>query len=65
MLFSPYPVLRRRAVRLVAAFACLLCVLTVVSAQDKQYTENKPDQSLRSSARVDPSTLGMSLGVTL
>lgn len=34
-------------------------------SQDKQYTENKPDQALRSSARIDPSTLGMSLEIPL
>jgi RHS repeat-associated protein len=64
-LFSRYPAVRRRAVELVVAVACLLCLMPSASAQDKQYTENKPDQSLRSDARVDPSTLGLSLGVTL
>jgi RHS repeat-associated protein len=49
---------------------CWLCLLLVVTAgsvkaQSIQYTQHKPDQSLRSDARVDPSTLGMSLQIPL
>ncbi|HZH30464.1 MAG TPA: RHS repeat-associated core domain-containing protein [Pyrinomonadaceae bacterium] len=64
LLFAQCMVERRRAVSLIPALACLFCLMTVVRAQDKQYTENKPDQALRSDARVDPSTLGMSLSVS-
>src|ERR1700738_3504894 len=47
-----------------ALFACtLLCVPGF--AQDKRYTENGPDLRLRSEARVDPSTLGMSVEIPL
>jgi hypothetical protein len=34
-------------------------------AQSVQYTQNKPDQSLRSDMRVDPSTLGLNIQVPL
>jgi hypothetical protein len=34
-------------------------------AQNVQHTENKPDLGLRSDARVDPSTLGMSFSIPL
>lgn len=34
-------------------------------AQNIQYTQNKPDQSLRSPMRVDPATLGLSLEVPI
>lgn len=34
-------------------------------AQGVEYTENKADQALRSSARIDPSTLGMSIAIPL
>jgi hypothetical protein len=35
------------------------------SAQSIQYTQNTPDQSLRSAMRVDPSTLGLSIEVPI
>ncbi len=34
-------------------------------AQSIQYTNNKPDQALRSAMRVDPSTLGLSIDVPI
>jgi hypothetical protein len=51
-----------------------LCVLVAVvllmtpstnKAQAVQYTKNKPDQVFRSSLRVDPSTLGLSIEVPI
>src|SRR5215813_6443536 len=38
---------------------------TAVIAQDVQHTQNTADQSLRSDLQVDPSTLGMSIGIPL
>lgn len=56
----------------IGAFGGLLLValLILVSplclrAQSIQYTQNKPDQSLRSAMRVDPTTLGLSIEVPL
>ena len=37
----------------------------VMSQADIQHTQNKPDQALRSEARIDPATHGMSLQVPL
>lgn len=51
--------------RLLVTLACVLCLTAGALAQDKQYTENKPDQALKSDIRVDPSTLGMSISVLL
>src|SRR6266850_560385 len=48
-----------------ALFACASVLVTPAFAQDKRYTENGPDLSLRSEARVDPSTLGMSVEIPL
>ncbi|HEY9405477.1 MAG TPA: LamG-like jellyroll fold domain-containing protein [Pyrinomonadaceae bacterium] len=63
---SPHAVVvavSRRAVRFTAAIALMLGLTSSAAAQE--YTNNKPDQALKSDARVDPSTLGMSLGVPL
>ncbi|HEV7904480.1 MAG TPA: hypothetical protein VGO96_11620, partial [Pyrinomonadaceae bacterium] len=56
-----------RSVRsLFVMLAVALCMAAGASAQEnKQYTQNAPDQSLKSDARVDPSTLGMSVSVPL
>ncbi|HEY8184512.1 MAG TPA: hypothetical protein VIF64_00500, partial [Pyrinomonadaceae bacterium] len=43
----------------------VVLVPSVLLAQEKQYTENKVDQAVRSEARIDPSTLGMSLEIPL
>src|SRR2546426_2741985 len=48
-----------------ALFACASVFVAPALAQDKKYTENRPDQTLRSEARIDPSTLGMSLELPL
>lgn len=57
------------AVRQVAALALSLvglCLLPLQGrAQNIQYTQNKPDQALRSPMRVDPATLGLSLEVPI
>jgi RHS repeat-associated protein len=47
--------------------ACLLFVLTsmAVFGQNPQSTENKADQTLRSTGRVNPSTLGMEFDLQL
>jgi RHS repeat-associated protein len=50
----------RLVLLLIATFASFSA-----SAQTIQFTQNKPDQSLRSDARVDPSTLGMSIQIPL
>jgi len=54
------------------AWLLVLAVLTLCAllpqragAQNVQHTENKADLSLRSEARVDPSTLGMSISIPL
>ena len=48
------------------AFACFLILSpSSLFAQNVQHTENKPDLGLRSDARVDPSTLGMSFSIPL
>lgn len=48
-----------------ALLATAFLLATSAFAQDKRYTDNKADQALRSEARVDPSTLGMSLEIPL
>ena len=53
----------RRLLRYSAALAVVLGLMLSASAQE--YNKNKPDQALKADARVDPSTLGMSLGVPL
>lgn len=45
--------------------AALVLTTTAAFAQEKQYTEGKSDLALRSEARVDPATLGMSLEIPL
>ena len=57
---------RTSRLRLLAKSFVLVALLTVTaSAQNIQHTENKPDLSLRSEARIDPSTLGMSIKIPL
>ncbi|HEY9284951.1 MAG TPA: RHS repeat-associated core domain-containing protein [Pyrinomonadaceae bacterium] len=53
-----------RLVRRAALLLFLLCHVSAV-AQTVEHTENSADQSLRSGARVDPSTLGMGLEIPL
>lgn len=48
-----------------ALLTATLLLATSVFAQQKQYTENKSDLALRSEARIDPATLGMSLEIPL
>jgi RHS repeat-associated protein len=56
----------RHSLLSVSAFLAIAIVLTTsVLGQEKQYSENKTDQALKSDARVDPSTLGMSLEIPL
>ncbi len=61
----------RRLIFILSRLGFISFVLTAfvstltVTAQDKRYTENSPDLSLRSEARVDPSTLGMSIEIPL
>jgi YD repeat-containing protein len=62
LLFSFMAHSGRRAL-LCATFALGLGL--TLSAEAQEYTKNQPDQALRSDARVDPSTLGMSLSVPL
>ncbi len=63
---SPTSTRIRFALLIVAAtFACTLLLAVPAFAQDKRYTENGPDLRLRSEARVDPSTLGMSIEIPL
>jgi RHS repeat-associated protein len=57
--------LRHSLLSLLALLAVAVLLTSSVFAQDKRYTENKADQSLKSDARVDPSTLGMSLEIPL
>jgi hypothetical protein len=48
------------------AFACFVALSpSPLFAQNIQHTKNKPDLGLRSDARVDPSTLGMSFSIPL
>jgi RHS repeat-associated protein len=55
-----------RAVLLLFAVELLLLISPDLSrAQSIQYTDNKPDQTLRSTMRVDPSTLGLSIEVPI
>jgi len=61
---SSNTVVVRRVLRFSAAlFVVVLCLTLPAAAQE--YNKNKPDQALKADARVDPSTLGMSLGVPL
>ena len=55
--------LRRGAILLMGSAAFLFSVQT--DGQTIQYTHNKPDQTLRSEMRVDPSTLGLSIEVPI
>jgi RHS repeat-associated protein len=50
---------------LLLAAACTFIWPASSFAQNVQYTQNKPDQALRSDLRVDPSTLGMSIAIPL
>src|SRR4029077_6131699 len=47
------------------ATVVLFLALGLIQAQSIQYTQNKPDQALRSAMRVDPSTLGLSIEVPI
>ena len=52
----------------IALSIAVLCVCFLPSptrAQSIQYTQNTPDQTLRSAMRVDPATLGLSIEVPL
>ena len=49
--------------RVLVAASMFLACFSVADAQ--QYTNNKADQILRSSGRVNPSTLGMEIGIPL
>lgn len=60
------PALRIRLITAVSAcalfaFACL----GIATAQDAQHTENKADQVLRASGRINPSSLGMEMSIPL
>jgi RHS repeat-associated protein len=57
--------LRRIPALLLGVVSLLLMSATIGRAQSIQYTENKPDQALRSAMRVDPSTLGLSIEVPI
>jgi RHS repeat-associated protein len=46
-----------------ASLTFLFFMATVLNAQEKQYSANKADMALKSAARVDPATLGMSLDI--
>src|SRR5205085_6189971 len=48
-----------------AALLCLLGTARIARAQNVKYTEGTADASLRGSAQVDPSTLGMTLQIPL
>jgi RHS repeat-associated protein len=52
-------------VRVLMFIAALWLGPALAQAQDIQHTQNKADQSLRSDARVDPSTLGMAIQIPL
>ena len=58
-----------KSVRLLLALVAVACFMALspsyLFAQNIQHTENKPDLGLRSDARVDPSTLGMSFSIPL
>lgn len=58
-----------RTLRSAGLFFITALVLFIASsesqAQSIQYTQNKPDQALRSAMRVDPSTLGLSIDVPI
>jgi hypothetical protein len=59
-------VLWRRLLLALVAFAWSTALApSTIFAQNVQHTENKPDLGLRSDARVDPSTLGMSFAIPL
>lgn len=51
--------------RRVVNLALILLLSISVSGQNAQHTENKADQALRSSGRVNPSSLGMEFQVSL
>src|SRR2546425_981390 len=52
--------IRRALFLFVLSLSCMAAF-----GQDKQYTQNKPDLAMRSEARIDPSTLAMSLEIPL
>jgi RHS repeat-associated protein len=55
-----------RAVLLLFTVEVLLLISPTLSrAQSIQYTQNKPDQAMRSAMRVDPATLGLSIEVPI
>jgi RHS repeat-associated protein len=55
----------RKTGALLLAVWCLLLGAMTTSAQNVQYTNNTVDSSLRSDARVDPSTFGLGFQITL
>jgi RHS repeat-associated protein len=57
--------LSKNVVRFALASICLLLVGSTTSAQNTQTTQGKADQNLKSSARVNPSTLAMEFSLPL
>jgi RHS repeat-associated protein len=59
--------LTKAAITLRRIFTVLPCLFlfSTVFGQGAQYTENKADQTLRSSGRVNPSSLGMEIDIPL
>lgn len=51
--------------RIVLASIIVLCLFGGLIAQDKPTTENSADQTLKSTGRVNPSTLGMEMSIPL
>ena len=57
--------LHQRALSIALVLAASFVLTSSAWAQEKQYTGNQTDQALKSDARVDPSTFGMSLEIPL
>jgi hypothetical protein len=54
-----------RWVMVIAMLSILPLAIQAQTAQSVQYTQNTPDQTLRSDMKVDPSTLGLSIQVPI
>jgi hypothetical protein len=62
--FEPMALMRLVLLLFTVALSLLISP-TLSRAQSIQYTQNKPDQAMRSAMRVDPSTLGLSIEVPI
>ena len=60
-----FPCLQKTVTKILTAIAAIVLAAAVSSAQNTQTSKNKADQNLKSSARVNPSTLAMEFSLPL